>query len=245
MPSVVPAITCHSGVVLRRPAARSRPGSCRRSRPGRRRSWWRRRRRAPAGALVVVELVGLERPHGDRQEAGGHDPAQHFRRQPLRDQRRRTRPASAWLSRVATRMPATIGQGLRKRAASSRASSWVLSPISASATVPVETSSGHQGKSSMRTPGPGIRVDAKGKRHAARPGVCQLLARRLPSVLPVVVAGCVPAGCRSCAMAMWAKCVDAGPRGSPHDGGWATPRRREVARIVQAASPGARLHSLN
>src|SRR5690606_25519222 len=53
-----------------------------------------------------------------------------------------SQPASAWLSRVATRMPAMIGQGLRKRAASSNASNWVLSPISASATVTVETSSG-------------------------------------------------------------------------------------------------------
>src|SRR5690606_8945315 len=53
-----------------------------------------------------------------------------------------SQPAIAWLSRVATRMPATMGHGLRKRAASSRASSWVLSPISARATVRVETSSG-------------------------------------------------------------------------------------------------------
>ena len=28
-----------------------------------------------------------------------------------------TAPASAWLTRVATKMPSTIGQGLRKRAA--------------------------------------------------------------------------------------------------------------------------------
>src|SRR5690606_30749432 len=54
-------------------------------------------------------------------------------------------PAIAWLSRVATRMPATMGHGLRKRAASSRASSWVLSPISARATVTVETSNGSIG----------------------------------------------------------------------------------------------------
>ena len=48
-------------------------------------------------------------------------------------------PASAWLAKVATRMPATMGQGLRKRAARTSESSWVLSPISARATIPVET----------------------------------------------------------------------------------------------------------
>src|SRR5690606_26071524 len=56
-----------------------------------------------------------------------------------------SQPAIAWLSRVAMRMPATMGQGLRKRAASSSASNWVLSPISARATVRVETSSGSIG----------------------------------------------------------------------------------------------------
>jgi hypothetical protein len=46
--------------------------------------------------------------------------------------------ASAWLASVATAMPATIGSGLRLRAASSSASSGVLPPISPSATTPVE-----------------------------------------------------------------------------------------------------------
>src|SRR5690554_1953436 len=36
-------------------------------------------------------------------------------------------------------MPQMIGQGRRKRAASNSARSWVLSPISASATTPVDT----------------------------------------------------------------------------------------------------------
>src|SRR5690554_4276863 len=36
-------------------------------------------------------------------------------------------------------MPQMIGQGRRKRTASSNASNWVLSPISASVTTPVET----------------------------------------------------------------------------------------------------------
>jgi hypothetical protein len=35
-------------------------------------------------------------------------------------------------------MPSAIGQGLRKRAASSKASNWVLSPISPRVTVPAE-----------------------------------------------------------------------------------------------------------
>ena len=48
-------------------------------------------------------------------------------------------PASAWLASVATRIPSTIGQGLRKRTARISANNCVLSPISASATIPVET----------------------------------------------------------------------------------------------------------
>jgi hypothetical protein len=36
-------------------------------------------------------------------------------------------------------MPNTMGQGLRKRAANTSDKSWVLSPISAKATMPVET----------------------------------------------------------------------------------------------------------
>ena len=47
-------------------------------------------------------------------------------------------PAKPWLARVATRIPSTMGRGLRKRAARMKASSWVLSPISARATMPVE-----------------------------------------------------------------------------------------------------------
>ena len=47
-------------------------------------------------------------------------------------------PARPWLTRVASRMPSTIGTGFLKRAASRKASSWVLSPISARATTPVE-----------------------------------------------------------------------------------------------------------
>src|SRR5581483_10163147 len=40
---------------------------------------------------------------------------------------------------VAARMPSTIGAGRLKRAASRKASSWVLSPISEIATTPIET----------------------------------------------------------------------------------------------------------
>ena len=49
-----------------------------------------------------------------------------------------TKPAVAWLSNVAMRMPRMIGTGLRNLTASSIASNWVLSPISPSATTPVE-----------------------------------------------------------------------------------------------------------
>src|SRR5471032_190339 len=51
-------------------------------------------------------------------------------------------PAAVWLRRVATSMPATIGHGRRKRAARTRDRSCVLSPISPSATRPVETRNG-------------------------------------------------------------------------------------------------------
>jgi hypothetical protein len=49
-----------------------------------------------------------------------------------------TEPASAWLSTVATKMPAMMAHGLRSRAARTKDSNWVLSPISASATRVVE-----------------------------------------------------------------------------------------------------------
>ena len=125
-------------------------------------------------------------------------------------------PARAWLSKVAARMPATIGQGRRKRAASSRASNWVLSPISATATVPAETSRG----SNMESSGAGrIRDGREGKRRVARPG-----ARRMPSVLPAPIEpihaarhGVVPMNGR-------AKYVDA--RTARRSSRRATPRRR-------------------
>ena len=57
-------------------------------------------------------------------------------------------PASAWLTSVATRMPRMMGTGLRNFAASTSASSCVLSPISASATTPVETRNASMGRGS-------------------------------------------------------------------------------------------------
>jgi hypothetical protein len=50
-----------------------------------------------------------------------------------------TAPAKPWLTNVATKMPQTMGQGLRNRAAKTKDKSCVLSPISARATMPVET----------------------------------------------------------------------------------------------------------
>ena len=55
------------------------------------------------------------------------------------------------LAGVAIRMPRMIGSGRRKRAASTRARSWVLAPISARATMPVETSRGSREGSPGRT----------------------------------------------------------------------------------------------
>jgi lactoylglutathione lyase len=70
-----------------------------------------------------------------------------------------TAPARAWLSSVATRMPATMAHGRRRRAASTRESNCVLSPISAMATMPVETrkafTKGDLGQGQSPTP-PGI-----------------------------------------------------------------------------------------
>src|SRR5690625_2175199 len=48
-----------------------------------------------------------------------------------------TKPASAWLTIVARKMPMQIGQGLRYLAARINDSNWVLSPTSARATTPV------------------------------------------------------------------------------------------------------------
>ena len=47
-------------------------------------------------------------------------------------------PANPWLTTVAHKMPAMMGSGFLNRAASKKASNWVLSPISAKATMPVE-----------------------------------------------------------------------------------------------------------
>ena len=49
-----------------------------------------------------------------------------------------SKPAKAWLSTVATKIPATIGQVWRYLAARTKANNWVLSPISASATTKVD-----------------------------------------------------------------------------------------------------------
>src|SRR5450759_5026748 len=50
-----------------------------------------------------------------------------------------TIPARAWFASVAQSTPARIGHGRRKRVASNRDNNWVRSPISASATVEIET----------------------------------------------------------------------------------------------------------
>jgi anti-sigma factor ChrR (cupin superfamily) len=63
-------------------------------------------------------------------------------------------PAAAWLSSVATKMPATMGHGLRYRAASTMASNCVLSPISPSATMPVDTKKASKGISNGPTDKP-------------------------------------------------------------------------------------------
>jgi len=73
-------------------------------------------------------------------------------------------PASVWLASVATRMARMIGTGWRKRAASTMASSWVLSPSSDRATISVETRKASKGSCD---PGAGRRT--RGGDAAARP----------------------------------------------------------------------------
>src|SRR5690606_640439 len=66
-------------------------------------------------------------------------------------------PASAWLTMVAAKMPAMMGTGLRRRAASTKESSCVLSPISAMVTSRVEVSrasNAYSGQSKSTRPGP-------------------------------------------------------------------------------------------
>jgi hypothetical protein len=122
-----------------RPAPPSRPGFCRPSRPGRRRARWSgTRRSAPApvssasissGTMIQAAMPMKARPSTQRITSG---PSSLLTSAP-------TAAAKAWLAMVAARMPNTIGSGRRKRAASRKASNWVLSPISARATMPVET----------------------------------------------------------------------------------------------------------
>src|SRR3970040_1448400 len=129
-------------------------------------------------------------------------------------------------------MPATIGHGLRKRAASSRASNWVLSPISAIATCPVEIMAVSRWGASIETPGPG----ALTKANATQPGPGH--AQRLPSVSPASLDRTVHCraldGRHPARHGLLAKCVDAHPR-SGCEG--ATPRRRRSS-ILQHAIPG-------
>ena len=100
-----------------------------------------------------------------------------------------TAPARAWLSSVATRMPQMMGQGLRNRAASTSDSSWVLSPISARATMPVE------------------------RRKASKTVLQGPEKTRRPHSSPGPSGGCAVKGLARLeavgAMAMGAKCVDA------------------------------------
>ena len=82
-----------------------------------------------SGIKVQTAMPRKPRPKPQRKTCGLSRPVIHEPKA----------PAKAWLARVAIKMPRQMGKGLRKRAASKKASSWVLSPISASATRPVET----------------------------------------------------------------------------------------------------------
>ena len=84
-----------------------------------------------------------------------------------------------------------IGSGLRKRAASTSASSWVLSPISPSATTAVETRKASMGTGAggvvvagcrQRSAAPGVDPrGAEGGRRTARPAPAGDLRRRAGS----------------------------------------------------------------
>jgi len=82
-----------------------------------------------SGTMIHAAMPRKAMPSTQRMTSG---PSRRLTRAP-------TAAANAWLATVETRMPATMGSGRRKRAASRKASNWVLSPISARATMPVET----------------------------------------------------------------------------------------------------------
>ena len=75
-----------------------------------------------------------------------------------------SQPASAWLSRVATRMPATIGHGRRKRAASSSEQLRLVADFGER-----DGACGNEEGLHGRTPGPGV-AGAKDSRIAPGPG---------------------------------------------------------------------------
>ena len=155
--------------------------------------------------VVVVERVGLERPQRDREERQRDEPAQTSRGDSART-RLPTQPASAWFASVATRMPAMIGSGLRKRAASTSARSWVLSPISPSATTPVETRKASMGMGSRKAClQRGICATAATTRSARRrmtdpraEGAIELYAAREPFPPEVATQRCGPSLYRRC-----------------------------------------------
>ena len=124
-----------------RPARPSRPASCRRFRPGRTRRRSRRRRPSgtSGGGSSPASCVGLAAPRWRPRRTRSRQPNASASGDTCARTTLPSIPASAWLARVAVRMPAMIGSGFWKRAASMSASSCVLSPISPNATTPVET----------------------------------------------------------------------------------------------------------
>ena len=141
MPSVVPATTATSESNLRGEHRRSRPASCRPSPRGRRRPTVdaehapaRRRRRPRPRRACRASAPRRRRRRTTARAASAATSAGTAPRTQLP-----TQPASAWLTSVATRMPATIGHGRGSARRASSARSWVLSPSSPRATTAVET----------------------------------------------------------------------------------------------------------
>ena len=82
-----------------------------------------------SGIIIQTAIAMNDRPSAQRITSGPN----------WRAMKVPTAPARKWFASVATKIPRMIGHGFRKRAASTSASSWVLSAISASATTPMET----------------------------------------------------------------------------------------------------------
>ena len=180
-----------------RPAPPSQSGSCRPSRPGRRPRRWRRTRRNAAG-LGLPDRRSCPESTSRPPSQGKTDqwPSEGTPAQCLRHPAASSACGSVICQR-GDQDAENDGSGLAEAGSSTMARSWVLSPISPSATMPVETKKGSikkdlQGPDKPKTaqqPGPSGSRAVNG---LARRWRCSCHGRRGPSVLtraPAVAQG--------------------------------------------------------